>query len=396
MRVVVVGAGLAGLGAAWLARRAGHEVVVLEARDRVGGRTWSHELRPGVVVERGGEWIDADQHTIRWFCASLGLPVVPHGLPFHRRRVGRRLPSLSDLARTLDRVRAAIPPEDCSLAQAFEAALGQGYADDPAFLRMATSCAGDPTRASARANVACPEAAYLDGAGRVAGGNQRICQAMAADLGDVVRLGTPVATVAVEGDRAAVTVAGGEMLAADRVVVAVPLALLDRIEWEPGFPDPWRDGLCRVETGHAAKLSAPGFARRPRGIQQPGETWWTWNSLDPSGRASYPAVSAFAGGDAARTLGAGGADTWARRVADLRHDRRLATDHALLTDWNTDEWSRGGYSYVLAGRTAHAAALLQRAAGPLVLAGEFTDPDDPGTMNGALASAVRAARSLAE
>ena len=60
MRVVVAGAGFAGLLAAYRVARAGHEVVVLEARDRVGGRVWSQELVPGdprTVVERGAEFV---------------------------------------------------------------------------------------------------------------------------------------------------------------------------------------------------------------------------------------------------------------------------------------------------------------------------------------------------
>jgi monoamine oxidase len=396
MRIVVVGAGLAGLAAAWTARAAGHDVTVLEARERVGGRTWSQEIAPGVVVERGGEWIDADQHTIRWFCATLGLPIAPHGVSFHRRMVRGRLPGQDELEATLQKVAKEIPPEDCSIAAAFEAALGERYAEDPAYLRIITSTAGDPARASARFHVARAESARVDGAGRVVGGNQRISLALADQLGDAVRLASPVSAVAVRGERAEVTLADGTTLPADRVVVAVPLALLDRIAWDPGFPDHWRTGLEHVATGTAAKLSLPAFRDRPRGVQHPHEAWWTWNSLDYTGRCAVAAVSAFAGGDAARTSleVAAGADRWARAVVALRPDLQVDVSAALVTDWAAEAWTAGGYSYLLTGRGPEAPDLLARPAGPLVLAGEFTDPDDSGTMNGALASGVRAARSL--
>lgn len=399
MRVAVVGAGLSGLACAWMLHQTGHDVLVLEARDRVGGRTWSATLPNGVVVERGGEWIEAGQHTIRRVCAVLGLPLAPHGVRFHRRRVGGVVPTLAQLEETLTRVAAEIPPGDCSLAEAFERALGDGYAGDPAYLRIATSTAGDPARASARLHVARAEAARVDGAVRVVGGNQRICRAMAEALGDRVRLATPAVAVSVTGSGAAVTTADGEEVAADRVVVAVPLAMLEEIVWEPGFPDPWRAGLRGVLTGTACKLSVPVAATAaPDGVQHPRRAWWAWNSLDPAGDTGVAAVSSFAGGDDARNALAVGAGphTWTRAVADLRPDLEVRAADALVTDWHEDPWSRGGYSYVAAGRHPGTEETLSRPVGPLLLTGEYTAGAASGTMEGALASGFRTFHLLAD
>jgi len=396
VRIGVVGAGLAGLACGWVLHRAGHEVTVLEARDRVGGRTWSTTLPNGVVVERGGEWIDADQHTIRRVCAELGLPLAPHGVRFHRRRVAGDVPTLADLERTLIDVTAHIPDEDTTVTDAFEAALGGEYGADPAYLRIATSTAGDPREASARFHVARAEGARIDAAARVVGGNQRIAATLAAGLGDRVRLRTPVAGVAVDGQHALLTT-DRESLEVDRAVVAVPLALLDELAWEPGFPDPWQEGLDGITTGTAAKLSVPTTNRgRPDGVQHPSSAWWSWNSLDPAGDAGVRAVSCFAGGAAARErlAVADGPETWLADLTALRPDLDLVDGDALLTDWATDPWARGGYSYVLAGRSPRASALLQRPAGPLVLAGEHTAGPHSGTMEGALISGVRAARAI--
>lgn len=393
----MVGAGLAGLACASYLHRHGYDVVVLEARDRVGGRTWSTTLANGVVVERGGEWIDAEQHVIRRFCADLGLPLAPHGVRFHRRRVDDTVPTLEELERTLTDVAGHIPDEDTTVTAAFVAALGERYGGDPAYLRIVTSTAGDPQSASARFHVARAEGARIDAAARVVGGNQLIAEALAGGLGDRVRLRTPVDGVAVEGGKVVLTT-DRESMTVDRAVIAVPLPLLDELAWEPGFPDRWLTGLEHLATGTAVKLSVPTTNRaRPDGVQHPGFAWWAWNSLDPAGDAGVRAVSCFAGGAGARERleVADGAATWLTALAALRPDLDLIGDEALLTDWETDPWSRGGYSYVLAGRSAaDAASLLQRPAGPLSLAGEYTAGLHSGTMEGALRSGVRAARSV--
>ncbi len=296
----MVGAGLAGLTCAWTLHRAGHEVIVLEARDRVGGRTWSAALANGVVVERGGEWIDADQHSIRRLCAELELPLAPHGVRFHRRRVAGDVPTLADLERTVAAVAEQIPEEDTNLDAAFLAGIGEGYGGDPTYLRLATSIAGDPRTASARFNVARAAAARLDAAARVVGGNQRIATALAAALGDRVRLTTPVTGVAV-GDGHAILSTERESLEVDRAVIAVPLSLVEDLAWDPGFPQAWQEGRTGMATGTAAKLSVPTTNRaRPDGVQHPAHAWWAWNSLEPAGDAGVRAVSCFAGGPAAR------------------------------------------------------------------------------------------------
>jgi monoamine oxidase len=396
MRVGVVGAGLAGLACAWTLHRRGYEVIVLEARDRVGGRTWSATLGNGVVVERGGEWIDADQHTIRRVCAELGLPLAPHGVRFNRRRVAGDVPTLADLERTLALVEEKIPDTDTTLEEAFAAALGEGYDRDPTFLRVATSTAGRRGTASARLFVTRAGGAQVDGAARVVGGNQRISTALAAALGDRVRLTTPVTGVAID-DGHAILSTERESVVVDRAVIAVPMALLDEIGWEPGFPEEWTAGLDGLATGTAAKLTVPTTNRaRPDGVQHPVHAWWAWNSLAPAGDAGVRAVSCFAGGPDARDHleVADGPRTWLRELAALRPDLDLVADEALVTDWETDPWTRGGYSYVRNGFPPEAAAALQRPVGPLVLTGEYTAGAHVGLMDGALRSGFRAAHCI--
>src|SRR5262245_58209744 len=94
MRAVVLGAGLAGLSAARELDAAGHEVVVLEARDRVGGRVWSQELENGAVVEMGAEFILPGNTAIRELAAEVGLGMWEKGMYYGERepRGGAELP----------------------------------------------------------------------------------------------------------------------------------------------------------------------------------------------------------------------------------------------------------------------------------------------------------------
>jgi monoamine oxidase len=88
VRVVVAGAGFAGLLAADRVAQAGHEVVVLEARDRVGGRVWSQELVPGdprTVVERGGEFVLDGYDVMRAVAGELGLRFADTAMSYYER-----------------------------------------------------------------------------------------------------------------------------------------------------------------------------------------------------------------------------------------------------------------------------------------------------------------------
>src|SRR5215475_13979454 len=88
MRVVIAGAGFAGLMAADRISRSGHEVVVLEARDRVGGRVWSAELVPGdprTVVERGAEFVLDGYDVMRMLLSDLGLDLADTGMSYYER-----------------------------------------------------------------------------------------------------------------------------------------------------------------------------------------------------------------------------------------------------------------------------------------------------------------------
>jgi len=398
MRVLVAGAGLAGLQAAWLLRRKGHEVTVCEARDRVGGRVWSVRLGNGAQVERGGEFIFPSDSVTLGLCARLGLPVIPHGLSFFRRKnPDGSVPTAAYLTGVLGRLAADLSAgSTASVAELFESALGPGYAADAVFLRTATSMAADPRQVSAMAELGAEVAGrhtYLDHAYHVAGGNQQIAAALAARAGDDVRLECPV--LAVEQGRDSVTfiLHDGSQLTADAAVLAVPFLHLTELGRNFGWPEPVERALAALLMGTAVKASVPLLSgASPRGVQA-GQRWWAWNSVAPGDDLSAPAATAFASTahDIRRDQRADA--PWAELIQRLRPDLQVC-GAALVTDWEQEVWTRGSYTAPGLGWRPETDLAFNAPIGRTVLAGEHTAAAR-GTIDGALQSGQRAARLLA-
>lgn len=409
MHVVVVGGGLAGMTCGWMLQRQGAQVTVVEARDRVGGRTFSHTFPDGTTVERGGEYIDAEHHEIRLVCAELGLPLIPHGITFGRRTpVDGPRPSAEDVEETMTVLRAAVQERlssglpDCSVHDLFTSQSGPDFAHHPVCQRLITSMASDPRDTSAFLVVATAAGPYIDAAARVLGGNQRIAVAMAEALGSQVRLSSEVSAVEDRGSRASVTLRNGSEIEADVVVVAVPLPVLGTLDWKSALPQAWRPGLDQLGFGEAAKLSLQlTRPATPLGVQSPEGNWWSWNSLDQYGDASVRAVTAFAGGPQtvaglSRTEGteSDGTDSWQKSLERCRPDLSIDQSSALLTAWQDEPFTRGAYSFGRVGWDETHAFDLQTRQGRIALAGEHTAAHMAATMNGAVASGMRAARVI--
>jgi monoamine oxidase len=405
MKVLVAGAGLAGLHAAWRLAEVGHDVTVFEARGRVGGRTWSHALSNGVTIERGGEFIHPTQHAIRALCAELSLPLVPHGMTFDRREdeAGDR-PTVEHLDHVMDLLCAFVDHDlstdaDVSLAAAFNATLGADYRADPIYRRVVTSLAAAPDEVSARAIAAKrlrPAPPYIAHDARVLGGNQRITLEIAARLGDAVRHEHPVVRVSQRAAGVRFSFADGAHVDGDAAVVAVPLPLLRVLELDFDLPDVVREALSGLTMGVAAKLSAElREASMPRGIQSADAMWWAWNSLDAGGDLSAPAVTAFGSGpETVTALSADGSgDVWRKDLEALCPDLSLV-GASTFTEWQSDEWARGVYSQPLVGWRPAFAAAFDRPVGRVAFAGEHTAGLLASTMNGAVFSGARAARAI--
>jgi monoamine oxidase len=387
--VLVLGAGLAGLHAAWRLHEAGVEVTVLEARDRVGGRTWSHELADGTVVERGGEFIAPDDGVLRGLAAELGLELVPHGFSFDRRPLPtHHAPSESQL----DAFTALIAERTAALdddAPASTVLTEPSAIEAMALRRIETSLSAPLAQASARRLFGDPAHRY-DPAVRVRGGNQSVALELARRLGDRVTLRAPAVAVSHRPGEVTVVTADGAEHGASAVIVAIPLPLLRELSLDPGPPDEIRGAASRTGFGDAAKLHIPlAEAPVPSGMASPDASWWCWTSqATPDASRAAPVLSCFAGGsDAAMQLTASAA-------LSLRPDVAPAADQMpLFTSWAEERWTRGSYSVPGVGTSDQDDIAWTRPWGSVVLAGEHTAGPRAATMNGAAASGARAAET---
>jgi monoamine oxidase len=451
--VAIVGAGLAGLVAATELRRAGHSVAVLEARDRVGGRVWNHELGDGHVSERGGTFIGPTQNHVAALANRLKVPTFrtydtgkdvyvaggerltysdrgPFGTappdPAIASQLATLVLGLDQLATTVDVNRPwdapnaplldgqtlstyltdhAAPPR---LRNLTAAALRAIYGAEPRevsllFALYYVAASGDRTHAGTfQRNFNTRGGAQQD---RFVGGSQRLPLELAARLGNAVRLRAPVR--AIRQSRSGVTVVSDRIaISAKRTVVAIPPTLAGRISYDPILPFQ-RDQLTqRYGQGTLTKVAVVYAEPFWRGKGLTGSAVTTgfpisiaFDDSPPGGR---PGIAfGFVGGDHARRYAGMSAED--RRRAVLRQFARFYDDKRALeplqffeTSWSAQEWTRGcpvGIpavgSFVAYGRH------LRKPIGRLHWAGTETATYWNGYMDGAVSSGERVAAEVA-
>ena len=398
MTVIVIGAGFAGVAAADALATAGTDVVVLEARDRVGGRVRSEQLENGAMIEYGAEFFEQDHDVLRRLCRRFGLEIVPRGMRYSEREprgVATTPEAVREVAEQARRAVEAHRGGPVSVREVLDGIDGEEAAKEAVISRIEVSAAYDAGGIDGRvlahfgASYGGPES------DRIVAGNAAVARGLHAALGDRVRLETPAESIA--WDDAGVRVrAGGAVLEGHAAIIAVPAAVLKTLAFEPELPSAKRDALHRLPISTAAKLFVPlaEVPAAPSATLSVPERYWAWTALGADGRVA-PVVCCYAGSAAAlrRLEVDDGPDTWLASLRAFRPDLALEPDGAILSTW-TDPWARGAFAVQSPAAEPGDEAAIIRREGPLVFCGEHTAGDHAGLMEGALRSGLRAADAV--
>jgi monoamine oxidase len=441
--VAVVGAGFSGLAAALELRARDIDCVVLEARDRVGGRVLNHELECGEVVEVGGQWVGPTQRVLLGLAAELGVETFPthtegDNLIEYRGRVRRyrgTIPRLNPavllevdrLSRKLTRLAERVPLEEPWAAD--RARDWDRITFSEWMRRNVRSRGGRMLATLATRSIFGTEPedmsllhvlfyvhsaggfeALIDTAGgaqdsRFAGGSQLVAIRMAERLEGRVVLESPVRRIEDTGDGVRLEADTGSV-EASRAIVALSPTLAGRIDFEPALPAR-RDQLTqRMPQGSIVKcmaVYAEPFWRAEglsgSGLSDGGSINLVFDNTPPSG--SPGVLLGFLDGRAARI--------WGRRTPEDRRDELLAVLSRMFgarakepieyaeRNWAAERWSRGCYggAFGPSGWTDFGPA-LREPVGRVHWAGTETATVWNGYIDGAISAGRRAAAEVGE
>lgn len=421
-RVIVIGAGIAGLIAARTLARQGIDVLVLEARDRIGGRLWTVEMG-GQPVDLGAAWVNGDDgNPISDLADEVGVELLAAEADptiFDGRHGGWvSEPELDDIAagtdaflEDIEEVARHLGPY-ASLDDAIQAWLNeeglQGDARDRLEFAIRSPLELDYSGAASRLAAAHigQDDGFDGGDWAPDGGYVEIFTALAESEGIEVRVSCPVARVEHGPDGVTVHVEG-EPIAGAYAVVTAPLGVLKAgsIVFEPPLPEVKRVAIGRLGVGHMEKvclrfeehLWEEGEATFYHLGRTPG-AWPAIADLSPMLHGASVLVSVAAGDFAEAATDRGDAAL----VDEVMDTLRRAADaplpdpvESVVTRWGRDPWALGAYSFLPVGSSpADMRALGAPVGSRLLFAGEATSPRYYGTVHGAAMSGQREAERI--
>lgn len=415
MDALIIGGGIAGLIAARHLTEAGLSVTLLEARDRLGGRIYTHATAD-FPVELGAEFVHGRPEEILALAAEGALPIVPVQGNF-RRKINGQWAEAGHLMEKVDQLFSKLPAHEPD--ESFQYYLDRSGEDEDvkqqALRYVEGFHAADPSLISARSlcrDSEAEEAIEGDHQYRIASGYESLVRTVAeridSKLCDIV-LNTAVHEIVWRQGEVIARTSAEEYLA-PRAIVTLPLGVLksNSVIFSPALPEK-QNAMSFLEMGPVIRVSLcfqeKFWERDPEMAdlsflftddpQFP--TWWTSNPL-PYPMLTGWAAGPYAGVHAGRSkddIVRGAVQSLTRIMKIAEPELRKQMAGSFMHDWQGDPFSRGAYSYAAVGGMDAAKALATPVANTLYFAGEATNSDGyNGTVHGAIATGLRAAEEL--
>ena len=430
-RVVVVGAGFSGLAAAHELSKAGYEVTVVEARNRVGGRVISFsDLVPGKVVEGGAELIGSNHPA--WIAYAkqfkldfldvgeedLEAPIVLGGKRLTAEQSEQVWEEMEKAFNTIVADAAKVDADEPWTAAGAAALDKRTLADWIDKLGASPLCKSALYTMMLADNGVVPEwqsylgnLAMVKGGGlekywsesevyRCRGGNQQLATRLVAALGKQrVLTRTPVRRIVLDERLARVTMGDGKVLEAEHVLLTAPPSVWNKIAIDPVLP-PGLGPQMGTNIKYLMALKSAVWRRSELGpeLLSDGPVSLTWHATDGQ-KGAGEAMVAFSGGPAADAC-----REWTATQRDKNYLAELSKVYRGITasfvrarfmDWPSDPWAKASYSFPAPGQVTSQGPTLRQGIGRLHFAGEYTSYAFMGYMEGALNSGAAAAKRIA-
>lgn len=429
-RVVVIGGGFSGLAAAYELSKAGYDVTVAEARNRIGGRVISFsDLVPGKNVEGGGELIGSNHPAWVGYAKQFNLDFLDVGeedLEFPIVLNGKRL-SGDESEALWEEMEQAFAP---LLVAAAKVDADQPWtAPDAAALDRRTLAhwissldASPMCKEGIRAMMTADNGVITEwqsylanlamwkGGGlekywtesevyRCKGGNQQLATKLAGAVGSSrVLMRTPVRSVELSDAGARVLLANGKTLEADHVILTAPPSTWNKIAINPALPT---DLMPQMGTNVKCLIGLRGpFWRRADlapDLLSDGPVNMTWHATDgqPGGGDALVAFSGGPSADQCREWGARRIENYLAELEKVYRGIRPSYTRARFMDWPGDPWTKASYSFPAPAQVMAQGPTLRDGIGRLHFAGEYSSYAFMGFMEGALHSGAAVAKRIA-
>lgn len=438
-RVVIIGAGFAGLAAAYELKSVGYDVTVIEARERLGGRVLSFnsklggEFVQGKNVEGGGElignnhpcWVHyADKFKLDFLdltMSELEAPIVLDGKRLSEEESNKLWEGMEEVfGRMNDDARPVVAERawETPNAAALDKMSVKDWLDKQKDIDALTRRASD-VQISTDNGVEIANESYLgllasikggeverywtdSEVYRCNGGNQQLAFKLAEAIGmDRIVLGLAASSIDVKGEKVIVTCRDGRTLEADDVIVTVPPTVWNKIKFNPALP-PAMNPQMGVNLKWIAELKKRFWKDLNVAPDSMTDTFMSqsWEGTDAQEGDEHASLNCFSGGKAAElslALSKGERDgKYVELLESIYPGFKANFVRSRYMDWPREQWTGGGYTFPAPGQVTTVGPAMYKGLGKVHFAGEHTCYAFVGYMEGGLTSGTSLARRLAK